>query len=212
MGKIQFLGSQNTVFDSQRLAGLLVIEAHLPICRSYSAFAIWILCKRHSAVHYLKLILITHWLNYKLLLIKSCMDTPCGYCYCSNCWAVKIATTSSKLGIRLDTLARLARTHNLVPKQFNAHLIGSCVRNKAHKWHSHLQELAGYKSRFLHRDRNLEIFYKCGHKNLTNYRDQHHAANRNTSCDYFGISANICIAPDVWTLEQIIFVFSIPSF
>ena len=27
-------------------------------------------------------------------------------------------------------------------------------------------------------------FYKCGHKNLTNYRDQHRAANRNTSCDY----------------------------
>ena len=55
-------------------------------------------------------------------------------------------------------------------------------------------------------------FYKCGHKNLTNYRDQHHAANRNTSCDYLGINAIICIAADVWTLEQIILVFSIPSF
>ena len=55
-------------------------------------------------------------------------------------------------------------------------------------------------------------FYKCGHKNLTNYRDQHHAANRNTSCDYLGISAIICIAADVWTLEQIILVYSIPSF
>ena len=55
-------------------------------------------------------------------------------------------------------------------------------------------------------------FYKCGHKNLTNYRDQHRAANRNTYCDYLGISAIICIAADVWTLEQIILVFSIPSF
>ena len=55
-------------------------------------------------------------------------------------------------------------------------------------------------------------FYKCGHKNLTNYHDQHRAANRNTSCDYLGISAIICIAADVWTLEQIILVFSIPSF
>ena len=55
-------------------------------------------------------------------------------------------------------------------------------------------------------------FYKCGHKNLTNYRDQHRAANRNTSCDYLGISAIVCIAADVWTLEQIILVFSIPSF
>ena len=27
-------------------------------------------------------------------------------------------------------------------------------------------------------------FYKRGHKNLTNYRDQHRAANRNKSCDY----------------------------
>ena len=54
-------------------------------------------------------------------------------------------------------------------------------------------------------------FYKCGHKNLTNYRDQHRAANRNTSCDYLGISTIICIAADVWTLEQIL-VFSIPSF
>ena len=55
-------------------------------------------------------------------------------------------------------------------------------------------------------------FYKCGHKNLTNYHDQHRAANRNTSCDYLGISAIICIAADVWTLEQLILVFSIPSF
>ena len=58
-------------------------------------------------------------------------------------------------------------------------------------------------------------FYKCGHKNLTNYCDQHRAANRNTSCDYLGIfhkrdylgiSAIICITADVWTLEQIILV------
>ena len=55
-------------------------------------------------------------------------------------------------------------------------------------------------------------FYKCGHKNLTNYRDQHRAANRNTSCDYLGISAIVCIAVDVWMLEQIILVFFIPSF
>ena len=55
-------------------------------------------------------------------------------------------------------------------------------------------------------------FYKCGHKNLTNYRDQHRAANRNTSCDYLGISAIICLAADVWTLKQITLVFSIPSF
>ena len=75
------------------------------------------------------------------------------------------------------------------------------------KGHSHLQELAGYKSWFLHHDRNLEIFYKCGHKNLTIYRDQHHAANCKKSCDYLGISAIICIAADVWTLEQIILVF-----
>ena len=46
-------------------------------------------------------------------------------------------------------------------------------------------------------------FYKRGHKNPTNYRDQHRAANRNKSCDYLGISAIICIAADVWTLEQI---------
>ena len=55
-------------------------------------------------------------------------------------------------------------------------------------------------------------FYKCGHKNLTNYRDQHHAANCKKSCDYLGISAIICTAADVWTLEQIILVFYIPSF
>ena len=61
------------------------------------------------------------------------------------------------------------------------------------------------------RSKSLD-FYKCGHKNLTNYRDQHCAANRNTSCDYLGISTIICIAVDVWTLEQIILVFSIPSF
>ena len=40
-------------------------------------------------------------------------------------------------------------------------------------------------------------FYKCGHKKFTNYRDQHRAANRNTSCDCLGISAIICIAADV---------------
>ena len=51
-------------------------------------------------------------------------------------------------------------------------------------------------------------FYKCGHENLTNYSDQH----RKKSCDYLGISAIICIAADVWTLEQIILVFYIPSF
>ena len=54
-------------------------------------------------------------------------------------------------------------------------------------------------------------FYMCGHKNLTNYRDQHRAANRKKSCDYLGIGAIICIAADVWTLEQIILVFHIPS-
>ena len=82
----------------------------------------------------------------------------------------------------------------------------------AQKGQSHLRELAGYKSRFLHRDQNLEIFYKCGHKNLTNYRDQHRAANRKKSCDFLGICTIICIAADVWTLEQIILVFDIPSF
>ena len=51
-------------------------------------------------------------------------------------------------------------------------------------------------------------FYMCGHKNLTNYRDQHRAANCKISCDYLGI----CITADVWKLEQIILVFSIPSF
>ena len=51
--------------------------------------------------------------------------------------------------------------------------------------------------------------YKYGHKNLTNYRDQHRAANRKKSCDYLGISSIIFIAADVWTLEQIILVFSI---
>ena len=55
-------------------------------------------------------------------------------------------------------------------------------------------------------------FYKCGHKNLTNYRDQHCGANRKKSCDYLGINAIICIAADVWMLEQIIMVFPIPSF
>ena len=74
-----------------------------------------------------------------------------------------------------------------------------------HKGHSHLRELAGYKSQFLHRDRNLKIF---------------------TSVDIkisliIAISimlqiaihiAIICIAADVWTLEHIILVLSIPSF
>ena len=56
-------------------------------------------------------------------------------------------------------------------------------------------------------------FYKCGHKNLTNYCDKHRAANRKKSCDYLEISAIICIAADVWTLEHfIILVFYIPSF
>ena len=58
----------------------------------------------------------------------------------------------------------------------------------------------------------LRFFYKCGHKNLTNYCDQHRAANRKKSCDYLGISTIICITADVWTLEQIILVFYIPSF
>ena len=39
-------------------------------------------------------------------------------------------------------------------------------------------------------------FYKCGHKHLTNYCDQHRAANRKKSCDYLGISTIICIAAD----------------
>ena len=67
--------------------------------------------------------------------------------------------------------------------------------------------LAGYKiSVFASRSKSWE-FYKCGHKNLTNYRDQQHAANCKKSCDNLGISAIICIAADVWTLEQIILAF-----
>ena len=75
-----------------------------------------------------------------------------------------------------------------------------------------LAEISGIQISVLHRDQNLGIFTMCGHKNLTNYRDQHRTANRNTSCDYLGISMIICITADVWTLEQIILVFSIPSF
>ena len=37
-------------------------------------------------------------------------------------------------------------------------------------------------------------------------------ANRKKSCDYLGISVIICIAAAVWTLEQVILVFYIPSF
>ena len=53
----------------------------------------------------------------------------------------------------------------------------------------------------------IHCLWKCGHKNLTNYRDQHRAANRNKSCDYLGISAILCIAADVWTLKQISWYF-----
>ena len=31
-------------------------------------------------------------------------------------------------------------------------------------------------------------FYKCGHKNLTNYRAQHRAANRTSSCDFLELA------------------------
>ena len=71
-----------------------------------------------------------------------------------------------------------------------------------HKGHSHLPEfISGIQiSVFASRSKSWD-FYKCGHKNRTNYRDQHRTANRKKSCDYLGNSAIICIAADVWMLD-----------
>ena len=83
--------------------------------------------------------------------------------------------------------SRKTKTWNMIDKWGQVVLRGGENASLCHEGHSHLQELAGYKTRvFASRSKSWD-FYKCGHKNLTNYRDQHRAANRNTSCDYLHV-------------------------